>query len=160
MSITYLSIGGNTGDRLMFINKARDFITNKIGKIKQESGIYETEPWGFTDNNYFLNIVILVETDLNFHDLLKEINSIEKECGRERSKTHYCSRTIDVDILFFDNIVFKSPDLTIPHPLLQERKFILIPLNDISPGLIHPVLNKSVKELLAECNDNSDVRIF
>ena len=98
MSLTYLSIGGNMGDRLLYINKAKELLGEKIGVIIRESNIYETEPWGFVDEKYFLNLVALVETDLNYSDLLNVINIIEKESVRERIRNKYSSRTIDIDI--------------------------------------------------------------
>jgi 2-amino-4-hydroxy-6-hydroxymethyldihydropteridine diphosphokinase len=160
MHNSYLSIGGNIGDRLSYIIKAKDYIKAEIGEITLESKIYETEPWGFSDQQYFLNMVAKVITDLNCYCLLDKIHEIEQKLGRERTKNNYSSRTIDIDILFYDDIIVNETDLIIPHPYLHKRRFTLIPLNEINQDLIHPVLNQTIKNLLSECKDHSEVRIF
>lgn len=160
MSLSYLLLGGNIDDRLFYINKAKEFINIEIGNIIKESGIYETEPWGFKSEQYFLNQVIFIETKLSPQKLLETINIIEQKLERKRTQNQYSSRTIDIDILFYDNLVINEKNLIIPHPKLQNRKFTLIPLNEINPVFNHPVLNKSIADLLKECTDKSVVKEF
>ena len=160
MAITYLSLGSNIGDRQKYLEIAKKGIREQIGKIIIESGIYETEPWGFESEDIFLNSVISVETMLDPSEILEIINKIETDCGRKRSHGHYISRTIDIDILFYDQLIIYQAELEIPHPLLHQRRFILIPLNEINPELIHPVNGKKIELLLKECEDKSEVRRF
>ena len=157
MNLFYLLLGGNVDDRKYYLNRARQKILSNIGKIKQCSSIFETEPWGFKSEDLFLNQVVITETEKNPEEILNEITIIESELGRVRSNEGYSSRTIDIDILFFNNDVFDKKDLTIPHPGLHQRRFVLEPLNEIAPDYIHPVLKKSVSELLSECNDTLQV---
>lgn len=158
MALSYLLTGGNIGDRLNYIYEAKENIKKSVGKIIKESKIYETEPWGFSDESYFLNQVLLIETDFNPHELLKAVNLIEKNMGRERTKAQYSSRIIDIDILFYDNLIINNTNLIIPHPQIQNRRFTLIPLNEINSDFIHPFFNKSISTLLEECIDKSKVK--
>lgn len=155
---TFLGLGSNLGDRELYLNEAMDLIRNNIGFISLQSGIYETEPWGFMSDNNFLNMVIKVHTELKPPDLLKKIQLIENQLGRVRNATQYASRTIDIDILLYANRVIDRPELVIPHPLLPERRFVLVPLCEIAPKMIHPVLSRSFEELLATCRDERLVR--
>ena len=160
MAITYLSLGSNMGDRMGYLDTAKKGIKEQIGEIILESGIYETEPWGFESEDKFLNSVISVNTSLEPEEILKIIKNIETEGRRIRSHKQYISRTIDIDILFYDKLIIFQDELEIPHPLLHQRKFILIPLNEINPGLIHPVNGKNIELLLRECKDKSEVIKF
>ncbi len=158
MNKVYIGIGSNIGDKLMNIESALSRINTVAGRILVRSPLYETDPWGFEANDRFLNQVVLIDTTLKPSELLAALQSIERSLGRKRSSHGYESRTIDLDILFFDESILKEPHLTIPHPLIQDRMFVLRPLADIAPGLIHPVLKKSIKELAGNCTDKSFIR--
>ena len=155
--ILYLSLGSNLGDRGKMIELALGLITEEIGTIMQRSSLYETEPWGFTSKKKFLNLVVRVETRLSPETVMQKILGIERRCGRTRSGKKYTSRTMDIDILFFDDLIVESDLLKIPHPKLAERKFVLVPLDEIAHGFIHPVMSKTVRELLYTCSDTGRV---
>jgi|WetSurSiteA1Bulk_404760.scaffolds.fasta_scaffold48037_2 2-amino-4-hydroxy-6-hydroxymethyldihydropteridine diphosphokinase len=157
-SSVFLGLGTNKGDREVLLNKVLELITGSVGPVAACSGIYVTEPWGFESRDNFLNMVIQVYTDLKPFDLLEKLSIIENQLGRKRSSGKYISRTIDIDILIYGNRVIDSPDLKIPHPLIQARKFVLIPFCDIAPELTHPVLDKTFAELLKECRDDRKVK--
>jgi 2-amino-4-hydroxy-6-hydroxymethyldihydropteridine diphosphokinase len=157
---TFLGLGSNLGDRLDYLNSAVGLIEKKIGMISSRSKVYETEPWGFKSENYFLNMVVKVHTGLKPFDLLKKIRKIEDQLGRFRDNKQYISRTIDIDILLYSNIVLDKPELIIPHALLQDRRFVLVPLCDVAPKMIHPVLSKTFTDLLLECDDKRLVKEF
>ncbi|MGE0090239.1 MAG: 2-amino-4-hydroxy-6-hydroxymethyldihydropteridine diphosphokinase [Bacteroidales bacterium] len=160
MNKVYLLLGSNLSDRALFLLNARKFIEERIGKIKKQSRIYESAPWGFVTDNVFLNQVILIYTFLKPEEILEKIKIIEKELGRIRTSKGYASRTIDIDILFYNDEIILQHDLKIPHPQLHKRKFTLVPLNEIDTELNHPIFGKSIKMLLNECDDNSEVTIF
>jgi len=148
-----LLIGGNLGNRLENISRTVAHIEKRIGKIERRSSIYESEAWGFETKHRFLNMVVAVETSLQPESLLQEVQKIENIMLRIRNGTGYSSRTMDIDILFFDEEVIDTPTLTIPHPRLHERRFALLPLHEIMPDKVHPVFGKNIRELLAECCD-------
>ncbi len=151
----YLSIGSNLGNRKKLLQKAIFEIGNRAGEIRQVSSIYETPSWGFEGED-FLNACVEVQTLLTPEDLLSAILTIETDFGRERTdSTSYQSRTLDIDIIYYENFIIETEILTIPHPKLQDRKFILKPLADISPQYYHPILNKDTRNLLQECKDKS-----
>ena len=154
----FLGLGTNLGDREALLNKALELITESVGPVSARSGIYETEPWGFESGNNFLNMVAQVHTDLNPVYLLKKLAQIENQLGRKRGSRKYVSRTIDIDILLYGDRVIDRSDLKIPHPLIHERRFVLVPLCDLAPELVHPVLNKTFAVLLKECRDESNVK--
>ena len=156
----YLGIGTNLGEREKNLDEALALITEHIGKVEQASSVYETEPWGFTSENNFLNTVICVDTRLRPSGLLGRILMIEAYMGRLRDEKKYSSRRIDIDILFYGEKILRSKALSIPHPRLTERRFVLVPLNEIAGGLIHPKLGKTIRSLLKECPDKSKVRKF
>ncbi len=152
MSKVYFSIGSNKGNRSELINEAIDKIDISIGKVQIKSCIYETKSWGFNSNNFF-NICLLIESNLSPELILNKILIIEKSMGRLKSGNQYSDRYIDIDILFVDGIRVNTKNLIIPHPRLQFRKFVLTPMLELAPDLIHPILNKSIRQLDLECLD-------
>ena len=147
------------GDRLHILSKTREIIEDKCGKIIIQSSVYETAAWGKEDQEAFLNQVILIETKLSPFDLLKSVLKIEENLGRKREEK-YGSRIIDIDIIFFNDDVINMEGLKVPHPRMENRLFVLIPLNEIAPQISHPVLKKSVSQLLADCPDSLAVNKF
>lgn len=158
MARIYLLLGSNRGDRLRFLQAAVKKIASRIGPITGSSSVYETEPWGFEDQTQFLNQLIVAGTSLEPAAAMTAIASIEQQLGREREGENYSARTIDIDILFFEERVINTEELVIPHPRLHERRFALEPLAEIEQGLVHPVFKKTVAQLLAECKDTMKVR--
>jgi 2-amino-4-hydroxy-6-hydroxymethyldihydropteridine diphosphokinase len=152
MSKIYLSIGSNKGNRYSQIKEALNLIREDIGGITSISKIYETKSWGFESEN-FLNLCIAINSKLSPDKLLFSINSIEKKIGRKRDSQKMKAREIDIDIIFYSNRIVNQKELIIPHPSLELRNFVLVPLNDIASDFIHPILSKSVKELLESSND-------
>jgi 2-amino-4-hydroxy-6-hydroxymethyldihydropteridine diphosphokinase len=156
---TYLSLGSNIYDREHNIEDALDRIIENIGVVTKSSSYYETEPWGFQSDESFLNIAVEVETDLSPDDLMETITKIENRMGRIRDeKVRYTSRIIDIDILLYGDMVINDANLTIPHPRMHERNFVLEPLDEIAPGVVHPVFEKPVSELLDTCSDTGAIR--
>lgn len=153
MSKVYFSIGSNKGNRSQLINEAIDKIDIYIGRVELKSSIYETQSWGFKSNNFY-NVCLLIESSLSVESIFNKILKIEKDMGRLKSGNKYSDRCIDIDILFVEDIIVNSKNLIIPHPRLHLRKFVLTPMLDLTPDLIHPILNKSIKQLELECDDN------
>jgi 2-amino-4-hydroxy-6-hydroxymethyldihydropteridine diphosphokinase len=161
MNVTYLCLGGNIGDRESSLNTAIQKINQEVGQVLDISSIYETEAWGVDNQQAYLNQCIKVETKLSSNDLIKILLSIEKDLGRKRLPSEtYEPRTIDIDILLYNFETINEPYLEIPHPRLQLRKFVLIPLNEIATNYLHPLLNKSIFKLLNECQDNLEVKLY
>lgn len=156
MNGAYLIIGGNMGDRMQLLKLCREYILEEIGSIAKVSGIYETAAWGKTDQASFLNQVLWVHTKLDPVALLRKCLYIEKKMGRERL-LKWESRLIDIDILFYENEIIKEEKLTLPHPFIHQRRFVLVPLNEIASDFIHPVLHKSIFQILKECDDALEV---
>ena len=152
MSKVYLSIGSNKGNRSVLINKAIDEIEKKVGIIISRSSIYQSKSWGF-DSNDFYNLCLLIDTDIMPKSLLINLKKIEKSMGRKDIDGSYSDRFIDIDILFYDNITTDSEDLKIPHPKIEIRKFVLVPMLEIADDYVHPILNKTIKELYNDCSD-------
>lgn len=148
MASVFLSLGSNLGDRKKSLEKAISLIEADIGAVLQRSDFIETEPWGFGSKKRFLNMVICLNTLLRPEDLLYSLKKIESTMGRGESKGGYHDRPIDVDIIFYDDLVISTTELIIPHPLMEKREFVLEPLNQIAPDFIHPVLKESVQSLL------------
>jgi 2-amino-4-hydroxy-6-hydroxymethyldihydropteridine diphosphokinase len=157
MNISYLLIGGNQGDRPARLAAARNFITTAGGNILLASSIYETAAWGKTDQPDFLNQALKVSTAQDAPAWLLTLLGIEEKMGRRRDE-RYGPRIIDIDILFFNNSIVRQPQLIIPHPEMQNRRFALTPLEEIAPFFNHPVLQKTIRELLAECTDPLTVK--
>lgn len=157
MNKAYLLTGGNLNDRQKTLATAYAYIYRECGDITSASSVYETDAWGNNDQPAFLNQVIELETRLSAGQLLKKILAIEKQIGRVR-KEKYGPRLIDIDILLFNDDIYDLPLLKIPHPELQNRRFALTPLAEIAPGTAHPVLKKTMTELLAICPDKLAVK--
>ena len=155
MNIAFLLLGGNLGDREATLAQAREAI-GVLGSISKASSLYETAAWGKTDQPAFLNQALELRTTLSARQLLRRLLKIEKKMGRERLEK-YGPRIIDIDILLFNNEVHTYPLLKLPHPELPNRRFALAPLAEIAPDLVHPVLKKTIKEMLEECRDELEV---
>jgi 2-amino-4-hydroxy-6-hydroxymethyldihydropteridine diphosphokinase len=159
MNNVYLLIGGNVGDRLQNLQQAVIAINRTCGDVLRQSAIYETAAWGKTDQQPFLNQALLLETAFTAFQLLEHVLEAETLLGRVR-KERYGPRVIDIDILFFNYDIISEPELVIPHPEIQNRRFALTPLAAIAPGYLHPILHKTVNELLRECPDILEVKEF
>ena len=155
----FLSLGGNLGNTQEIFEACYPMIENKVGVILQQSSLYRTAAWGLQDQADFTNQVILVETILSPRVILTEIQAIEKALGRERTIT-WGPRTLDLDILFIDQQIIQTTDLQVPHPHIQDRKFVLIPMEEIAGNFKHPVFNKSMVELLEETTDETAVSLI
>lgn len=161
MNAAYLCLGGNIGDREAFLAEAQRRIAQQAGTVKQVSSVYETEAWGVSGQQPYLNCCLSIETALSPEDLLRVLLEIEQELGRTRdSRKTYEPRTIDIDILLYDALVLEQEHLIVPHPRLHLRKFVLIPLSEIAGAYLHPVLNKTIFNLLEECRDMSEVILY
>ena len=159
MNKTFLLIGGNVGNREKNFDTAKKLIEHHCGVILNSSSIYETAAWGKTDQPSFLNQVLEIETELNAKQLIRSILKLERLMGRER-KEKYGPRIIDIDILLFNDEQYDYSFLKIPHPEIQNRRFALIPLAEIAPDLRHPVLKKSILQLLKVCRDELSVKKY
>lgn len=157
MNKLYLLLGSNKGNSRQQLGIAAKQINKKIGKVTRKSKLYQTAAWGKTDQPDFLNQVIVVESGTDAITCIKTILEIEAEMGRIRTRKN-APRIIDIDILYFNKEVIDLPQLQVPHPALPLRRFVLIPLNELSPNFIHPVLHKTNHQLLLICPDKLDVK--
>jgi 2-amino-4-hydroxy-6-hydroxymethyldihydropteridine diphosphokinase len=161
MNVAYLCLGGNIGDREKALTLALLKINETVGNITAQSNIYETEAWGVENQQAYLNQCIEIHTNYKSLELIDILLAIEKELGRERGISEtYLPRTIDIDILFYNQEIIEQPKLLVPHPRLHLRKFVLIPLQEIASNYLHPLLNKTIFNLLSECEDTSDVKLY
>jgi len=146
MSIAYIGIGSNLDSREENCEKAIYLLAKSGIKVLKRSSMIETEPWGIKEQPKFINMALETETKMSPQDLLRTLKDIEKTMGRTEAE-HWCPRIVDLDILFYDDLILKTPELEIPHPFIQERDFVLKPLLEIAPEKIHPVLGKTIREL-------------
>ncbi|MCX6240060.1 MAG: 2-amino-4-hydroxy-6-hydroxymethyldihydropteridine diphosphokinase [Bacteroidia bacterium] len=156
MNEVYILLGGNLGDKSKIFEETRKLIGERVGLVIKQSSVYVTEPWGF-ESEIFWNQVIIAETALSPHEILYQTQAIEITLGRVRKSAHYEARTIDIDLLFYNDLELNSSDLILPHPKIGERKFVLIPLNEIAPDKRHPVTGLRVQEILKLCTDQLNV---
>ena len=153
----FIGLGSNQGEKIKNCETAiGEFLQSVGGVLVSQSSWHRTEPWGIEDQDWFINGVIQVKTGLEPYELLNRLKQIESRLGR-KDNGRWGPRTIDLDILFYDDLLFESEDLEIPHPRISERKFVLLPLVEVAPHFIHPVLKKTVKELLKEVSDQKRV---
>jgi 2-amino-4-hydroxy-6-hydroxymethyldihydropteridine diphosphokinase len=155
----YVGLGSNLGDRLANIRKAIELMKEERVEIIKESSIYETEPVGYKQQGWFLNSVVKGRIELSPRRIWKRLEKIERSMGRER-EVKWGPRIIDLDILFYGNKVLNGKELRIPHSELHKRRFVLVPLKEIAPKLVHPVFKKTVSELLRDLKDNSQVKLL
>lgn len=158
----FVLLGSNLGDRELLVNQACKMMDERCGEIVAKSRLYESEPWGFQAEYWFLNQVIVLKTTLSPDDLMRKLLSIEKELGRDRSQPHegYVSRPMDLDILYYGSETIDTQMVTAPHPRLHQRRFTLLPLCDVAPDFVHPTMKKTNLQLLDECQDAGKVNIY
>lgn len=157
-----LSLGSNMGDREVYLQQAMRFLKEKFQVNVQQSSLYETEPWGFETEHKFLNCCVLFESSKNANEILEITQRIERDIGRSKKskEKNYQSREIDIDILYVGDLIIRQEKIVVPHPLLYERKFVLIPLLEICPNLIDPEKRKTIYQLNIKCNDECNVKLY
>ena len=153
-----LHIGSNVGDCHDHLKVCASYIKSSIGEIESVSDIYTTKAWGYVNQDDFLNQAFVVITDLNIFELLKECQKIEMEMGRIKG-VKWGPRIIDIDIIFYDDVIYESESLTLPHPQMHKRNFVLLPLNDLIPEYQHPILAQSISDLLKHTKDDQMITI-
>ena len=158
MHQVFLGIGGNLGNKRDNLKKVIVLIENQLGEIRKKSSVYESPPWGFQAEKNFWNMVVQIETGLKPEELLQQIKTIEQEFGRKRLTGNFTSRKMDIDILYFDDLILENKKLKIPHPHIHERLFVLVPLVEIDPELEHPKFKKTSLQLLDSCMDKSEIK--
>ena len=159
MNKAILLIGGNLGNRTAHLRQAVDQINEQVGRVEKISAIYETAAWGVAEQPDYLNQALLVNTPLDALTLLRTVLDIEHDIGRIR-RQKWGARVIDIDVIFFNDEIINLPELKVPHPQMQNRQFVLVPLQEILPYWQHPVLHKDITELLALCTDKLPARKF
>jgi 2-amino-4-hydroxy-6-hydroxymethyldihydropteridine diphosphokinase len=153
MGKLYLLLGGNLGDKQKIFEVVRSQLKDQLGEICQQSSIYETEPWGFSSPNLFWNQALAITTTFSPMQVLEITQQIETNLGRTRNDNQYESRCIDIDILFYDDLIIQRPNLIVPHPRIHERRFVLLPMCELAPDFVHPLFQKKIADLLQECTD-------
>ena len=159
----FILLGSNLGDRQLLINQACEMIEERCGRIVSKSRLYESEPWGFKSEHWFLNQVVVLDTEMSPDDLMDTLLAIEKDLGRDRTTPHegYVSRPMDLDILYWGkDLIVEKQHVIVPHPRLHKRRFTLLPLCDVAPDYVHPILKKTNRQLLDECQDTGIVKTF
>ena len=152
MAVVYLGLGSNLGDRQANIKQALTLITERVGALRAVSAYYETHPWGYDSQEMYRNIAVAVTTELNSEDLLSVTQKIEHHIGRQFKTVegYYQDRVIDIDILLYDDRIINTPTLTIPHPLMHQRAFVMQPMSEIAPTLVHPVLQQTMAAIYSK----------
>ena len=151
MSRVFLGLGSNLGDKREYINNALVFIEKRVGEIIALSDFYESQPWGYESSETYINAVAEISTGMEPNELLLVTQEIEREMGRKNKTTNgeYHDRIIDIDILLYDDLIIQTTELTIPHPCMHKREFVLKPLSEIAPKVVYPITGKTISEL---CN--------
>ena len=157
MPLPVLGLGSNSANKLEMMQRARILLHVFLGPIVKASSIYRTDPWGITEQDTFLNQVVQVNTEASIDEVIDQIDYTEQMLGKQKSKEKYGPRNIDIDLLFFDDIIYNQDEYRIPHPRLHLRNFVLTPLTEILPDLVHPEFKKSVSELSHQCPDSAAV---
>lgn len=149
MANLYLGLGSNQGARLQLMQRALELLEERIGRVVGQSALYETKPWGFVSDHPFLNAVVAIQTDLEPLQVLDVTQKIERDLGRRKKSAggHYSDRTMDIDLIFYDDRCLDLPDLVLPHPQMHLRDFVLRPMAELAPDFVHPVLGKTMTEL-------------
>ena len=159
MNTVFLQLGSNMGDRDAYLKNANKLIAEEIGAIQKKSKIYESVPWGVENQNNYLNQVLEIKSEFLAEEVLEKVLQIEDKIGRIRNEK-WGERIIDIDILFFNDLIVEKEGICIPHIHLHNRKFVLIPLNEIAPVFVHPKYNKTIGDLLADCKDSEKVEEY
>ena len=157
MKKAIILLGSNMGDSVSLFQEVENILNLSTGNVVRKSSLYESTPWGFDSENNFLNQSLVLETILSPLQLLNSCLRIEEDLGRVRNDKQYENRNIDIDLLFVDDLIISTDDLVIPHPRIHLRKFVLLPLVEVVPNYIHPILQKTSQELLGLCPDNGTV---
>ena len=152
-------LGSNLGDRISLINEAIRLIGEEVGDIQGISSYYHTAPWGTEHLQPYINLALSLNTQQSPEQVLETILSIERVLGRTRNSDQNAPRSIDIDIILYDNLIINQENLTVPHPRMHLRRFVLVPLSEIVPGYVHPIFGITVKELLDKCTDSLGVSI-
>ena len=159
MNTIFLQLGSNMGEREGYLQNASELLAVEIGVIQKESKIYESVPWGVENQNNYLNQVLEIKSEFSAEEVLERVLQIEDKIGRIRNEK-WGERIIDIDILFFNDSIVEKEGVCIPHIHLHNRRFVLIPLNEVAPSFIHPKYNKTIEELLSECKDIESVEEY
>jgi 2-amino-4-hydroxy-6-hydroxymethyldihydropteridine diphosphokinase len=156
MNEIFILLGGNLGDKSKIFEETRKLIGERIGLITRRSSVYVTEPWGF-ESELFWNQALVVTTTLNPNEILRLTQTIERIMGRIKKSDYYEARVMDIDLLFYNDLILKTSSLTLPHPKIEDRRFVLVPLNEIAPDKCHPVSGMKVHDMLRLCSDQLKV---